>query len=407
MPNMGICYKRKMFAILNTMNGQKSTNNEPKESYQVEIESLPEIRIDGETIDTKPPTKRFTIVKKGPLSKKEKIYFVSALLLIILTGGGLLWWLNSQPLPEAIQIATVKKVEQKYYSLLSGVQIADEAAQKKPVTAVMIENSPDARPQSGLAEAEVVFEAVAEGGITRFIALYQTASPGLIGPVRSLRPYYADWAAGFDPSVAHVGGSPEALSMIRSGNYGVDIDQFFNGSYYWRATDRSAPHNVYTNSEKLAALTASKNKTASTFAFAPRVNEKKVAAPNASLITVDISSGIFNVSYDYESSTNSYNRKQGGVAHTDREKGQISPKVVVVMKTDISLSSDGTHQNITTTGSGPVYIFQNGSVVEGTWSKNSAKDQLYFKDAEGKEVPLVRGQTWVTTIGRDKNVAWQ
>ena len=399
------------------MNGQDQEPNqtpqippEVNQTYIVESETLPEIRIDGEDLDTVPvpPKKRFSLVKKGPLNKKEKVYFVTALAAILVTGGGLLWWLNAQPLLEATETANVvPKVIKKYYSPLNGIEVIDEAATKRAVTAVMIENSPEARPQSGLADAEVVFEAVAEGGITRFIALYQTSQPSLIGPVRSLRPYYADWAAGFDPSVAHVGGSPEALTMIRSGSYGVDIDQFFNASSYWRATDRSAPHNVYTSSDKLTALNASKSKTTSNFTFSPRIDEKKAATPSASSIAVAVSGGIFNVSYSYDSASNSYQRAQGGVAHTDREKGQIAPKAVVVMKTDISLAADGSHQIIATTGSGQVYVFQNGTVTEGTWSKSGPKDKLYFKDADGKEISLIRGQTWVTTVAKDKTVSWQ
>lgn len=380
----------------------------PEEPYIVEAESLPEISIDGEEMLVEPKQKRHLFIKKGPLSRREKVYFYSALALILLVGGGLLWWLNTQPLvgPSSSQTVT-KKPAVKYFSPLTGLEIADEAAAKKPVIAVMIENSPDARPQSGLAEAEIVFEAVAEGGITRFIALYQNASPSLIGPVRSLRPYFAEWATGFDPAVAHVGGSPEALSMIRSGNYGVDMDQFFNAGSFWRSSDRVAPHNVYTSSEKLRELSASKGKTSSNVTFSPRVDGKKVDAPNASSISVPISAPLFNVAYDYDSTSNSYNRKLAGVAHVDREKGQLTPKVVIIMKTSISTAADGSHQNIATTGSGQAYIFQNGTVIEATWSKGSAKEQLLFKDADGKEVPLVRGQTWITTVAKDRNVTWQ
>ena len=107
----------------------------------------------------------------------------------------------------------------------------------------MIENSPDARPQSGLKAAGVVYEAIAEGGITRFMALYQTSKPELIGPVRSLRMYYLDWFAPYSASIAHVGGSLNALTEARSGKY-RDLDQFFNSQTYWRASDRYAPHNV-------------------------------------------------------------------------------------------------------------------------------------------------------------------
>ncbi len=387
-------------------NKENSPLNEP---YVVEAETTPEIKFDNQPTTSQPleMKKRFQLVKKGPLTKKEKIYFTITIFAILLIGGGLIWWMNSQPWLYAVEGSNAPVKEVKYYSLLNGLQVDSEEAIKRTVTAVMIENSPDARPQSGLAEAEVVFEAVAEGGITRFIALYQNSQPGLIGPVRSLRPYYAEWAAAFDPSVAHVGGSPEALTMIRSGNYGVDIDQFFNAGSYWRAADRYAPHNVYTNSERLNTLNAAKNKKVSSFAFAPRIDEKKVETPNATAISVSVSSGLFDVSYAYDAASNSYHRRQGGVAHTDREKGQIAPKVVIAMKTNISIAADGQHRIITTTGSGPAYIFQNGTVVQGTWSKAGTKERLTFNDDQGKEIPLVRGQTWITTVAMDRNVSWQ
>lgn len=377
-----------------------------EETIEIESESLPGITLDDEQKPTPVPFKKKGIIHKGPTSRKDKIIFAVAIVLILLTGGGLLWWIQQQVWGDLVS-TTLPKPAVKYYSPLNGILVADEAATKRVVTAVMIENSPDARPQSGLAEADVVFEAVAEGGITRFIALYQNSRPSIVGPVRSLRPYYADWAAGFDPSVAHVGGSPEALSMIRSGNYGVDIDQFFNSGSYWRATDRAAPHNVYTNFDKLDALNASKKHTTSTFSFAPRTNEIAVETPTASQITINVSTGTFSVSYAYNPTKNSYDRKQGGVAHTDREKGQISPKVVIALKTSVTLSADGTHMSIATSGSGQAYVFQNGTVTEGTWSKASPKAQLFIKDANGQDIKLVRGLTWITTVGNDKSVTWQ
>lgn len=383
-----------------------------EKTIEIESEDLPAITdIELDTVATPQPSNnpikpKRQIIKKGPLSKREKITFVVAVLLIIAAGAGLLWFVQQQS-QAGVMETKIPKPAVKYYSPLNGVEVPDEAATKRVVTAVMIENSPDARPQSGLAEADVVFEAVAEGGITRFIALYQPSRPSIVGPVRSLRPYYADWAAGFDPSVAHVGGSPEALSMIRSGNYGVDLDEFFNSASYWRASDRYAPHNVYTNFDRLDSLNAVKKHTSSQFNFVPRVNEQAMETPDATTINIGVSTGAFSVGYDYNPSSNSYDRKQGGVAHTDREKGRISPKVVVVLKTNVSLSADGEHMNIATSGSGTAYVFQNGTVVEGVWSKAGPKNQLFIKNAEGADIKLVRGQTWITTIGNDRAVSWQ
>lgn len=337
-------------------------------------------------------------------------YFVIAVGLLLASGFAVLTFMWQDPQPQmAIEYpVTVKKVPPKYYSPLTGLQVADEALTKRQVTAVMIENSPDARPQSGLKEAGVVFEAVAEGGITRFVALYQESRPGLIGPVRSVRPYYVEWAAGFDPAVAHVGGSAKALQMIRSGGYGVDLDQFFNAGTYWRATDRYAPHNVYTNFDRLDALSAAKGKISSEFAFAPRQDEKAVATPDATSININVSSGAYNVTYAYDAASNSYVRSQGSTAHVDREGGQIQPKVVVAMKVPMSLGfEDGYREQINTTGSGQAYVFQNCTVVEGTWSKADATSRLVFTAADGTEIILARGQTWITALANTRSVTWQ
>lgn len=335
-------------------------------------------------------------------------YFIIAIVVIIAVGGGLLAWLWTMPEPPAIvQQVIPKKPAPKFYSPLTGIEVKDEAATKRQVTAIMIENSPDARPQSGLKAAGVVFEAVAEGGITRFIALYQESQPKLIGPVRSVRPYYVEWAAGFDPAVAHIGGSARALKMIRGGGYGVDLDQFFNAGSYWRATDRYAPHNVYTNFKRLNALESQKRKTSSKFTFAPRVDEKPVAKPNAKSINMAVSSGSYMVDYTYDAKSNSYIRKQGGARHNDRESGQIQPKVAIAIRVPMSLGfEDGYREQIKTTGKGQAYIFQNGTVIKATWSKPNAKSQIKFTDADGQEVKLVRGQTWITAVPQDRNISW-
>lgn len=296
-----------------------------------------------------------------------------------------------------------------YYSPLSGVKVPDEASTKQAVTAVMLENSPDARPQSGMKSAGVVFEAIAEGGITRFLALFQEGKPALVGPVRSVRMYYVDWLAPFQASVAHVGGSAAALAEVRNGNY-RDIDQFFNAATYWRATDRYAPHNVYTSFEKLDALNAKKGYATSTFTSWPHRDGVPSKAPDASSIDVKISSALYNSHYQYDPASNTYLRSEGGAPHLDREQGQLAPSVVIVMDVNEStVMQDGYREQITTVGSGRARIFQDGIVTEGTWSKADRGSQLKFTGADGKEIALDRGQTWITAVpvNRGGGVTWK
>jgi hypothetical protein len=272
----------------------------------------------------------------------------------------------------------------------------------------MIENSPEARPQSGLKNSGIVFEAIAEGGITRFLVLYQSEKPQLIGPVRSVRIYYIDWLAAFDASVAHVGGSAAALAEVRNGNY-YDLDQFFNSGTYWRSTDRYAPHNVYTNFANLDALNAAKGHTSSTFTGFPRVDGKSSTTPNATNISVTVSSELFNSTYAYNAKTNSYDRSQAGAPHLDREDGQISPSVVIAMHVDEKpiMEDDGYHEDITAIGSGNATIFQNGTAINAIWTKTSKTDQIKFTDAAGTEIPLIKGQTWIVAVPNNGgDVSW-
>jgi len=296
-----------------------------------------------------------------------------------------------------------------YYSPLSGVKVPDQASTQQVVTGVMIENSPDARPQSGLKNADVVFEAIAEGGITRFMALYQPSKPQLIGPVRSLRLYDIDWLAPFQAAIAHVGGSQQALSTIRDGLH-RDLDQFFNGGSYWRVSDRYAPHNVYTSFAKLDALNQRKGYSTSDLAPWPRQDGAPAKTVTAKTIDVTISGPLYNSHYVYDPTTNTYARYQAGAPHLDREGGQITPTVVIVMDVnEQTVLQDGYREQITTTGSGNAHIFENGTVTTATWTKADAGSQIKFTDAAGKEVALNRGQTWITAVpaNRRGRVVWQ
>lgn len=295
----------------------------------------------------------------------------------------------------------------KYYSPLTGALVASEVAAKIPVTAIMIENSPNARPQSGLKDSGVVFEAIAEGGITRFLVIYQQEKPQLIGPVRSLRLYDIDWLAAFDTSIGHVGGSANALTEIRNGSY-RDIDQFFNSGSYWRSTDRYAPHNVYTSFAKLDALNVAKGYTTSTFTGFSRVDGAASNTPNATNINIEISSYLYNNTYAYDKATNTYARSQAGAPHLDRESGQIAPSVVVAMRVDeTSIFEDGYRESIVTIGSGNAVIFQNGLAINATWHKSSKTAQITFTDAAGADIPLVRGQTWIAAVpNTNGDVTW-
>ena len=297
-----------------------------------------------------------------------------------------------EPEPEPVTVA----------SPLTGLQVS-EAQAGRPVTAIVIENSPDARPQSSLHEAGFVFESIAEGGITRYLAFYQENTPDPIGPVRSLRPYFSDWAITFDAPIAHVGGSAEALGEVSA--IGVkSLTQFAYGDSYYRTTDRFAPHNVYTDFTRLDALNKSLGYTSSDFSAWPRKVANPAATPTASEIVVDISSFTYQSSYTYDAENNRYLRRVAGAPEVDREtKTRIAPAVVVVIEVPFSINGDGRY-HYDLVGSGKATVFQDGTAAVGTWKKSGRNTQMTFTDDAGNEIKFNPGMVWMTAISPSQEV---
>lgn len=372
-----------------------------------------------------------------PRKPTKKQFIIGGSIMLLLIGGGAAWLLTHKKHVAPVVVkhtthkaATKVKAPTVIYSTLTGLPVASADVNKRTVTGVMIENSLDARPQSGLEQAGVVFEAVAEGGVTRFLALFQDTSPDNVGPIRSARPYYISWAMGFDAAYAHVGGSPDGLADIKA--WGVqDMNQFYNGGSYHRVSSRAAPHNVYTSISTLNQLEASKGYTSTYTGFtrtlpsstpAPTKTSQSATGtgtapaaattPSATSIDFSLSGPIYNPHYDYTPATNGYNRSEGGKPHVDADSGkQISPKVVIAMVTPLTrgaLDSSGAYySNYTTVGSGQVYIFQNGTVTTGQWSKTANNSQITFTGADGKPIPLTPGQTWITAVSAPNQVNYK
>jgi len=331
---------------------------------------------------------------------------------LIAIAAGLLAWLafiwwnidNAVTRTDPSATASSQPAVKFVASPLTGIKVSENLA-RRPIFTVQIENSPDARPQSGLKDAGVIIEAIAEGGITRFSAYYQETEPAKLGPIRSLRPYFIDWLVGFDSVVLHVGGSTQARKLVSSlGVKSLDV----SGAYY-RASDRFAPHNAYSSYSTMVDV-AKRLGHYQTPDFTPlkRQEPKPVETAKAKTISLDISSSLYNVVYRYDSSCNCYPRELAGNPHKDRESGeQLRPDVVVVIKTPHSVIDAVGHTGITTIGSGTGFIFQDGTVFKVKWSKSSRGAQLKFTDADGQAVGLNPGQTWITVMPSNKGVSYQ
>jgi Protein of unknown function (DUF3048) N-terminal domain/Protein of unknown function (DUF3048) C-terminal domain len=398
---------------------EKKQNNEPQKliepPQEVVYEASPEQNLDQQengfvvlperasmpATRIKNPFKKFASWV-GSLSKKQKIVFVAVLIIALGSAGAgtyALFFQNDPPPPPPAP-AIVQKVEEPpkpttEASKLTGVQISPEL-NKRPITSIQIENSPDARPQSALHQAGVVFEAIAEGGITRFNASFQEAQPDYIGPIRSVRPYYAALVAPFDPIFVHAGGSGDGLAKLSQ--LGLkDMDHGANGAAFKRVSDRFAPHNLYSSTADLDAASAKRGYTSSDAKSFLRKAEKPNPTPTANKIDLNISAPLYNVHYDYDPTTNSYKRSMAGQPHNDFKSGaQITPKVVVALV--MGFSQNGIYSVYQTTGSGTAFVFQDGEVAQVTWTKASDKEQLQFTDSAGKPLGLNPGQTWFTLV---------
>ena len=189
--------------------------------------------------------------------KNKKLIIIP--LIFLISGLVFLWYTNSKS-KFANNNPSSTKHQEILVPAINGFLVSPEIAQKRPL-AVIVENHPDARPQSGLGEADIVYETLAEGGITRFLAIFQTREVKSIGPVRSARDYFAEIANDFGALFAHVGGSDEVLLELQNKHYKNldDINQFYQASFFERIKLRPAPHNVYTSTEKLRDYLDSKN----------------------------------------------------------------------------------------------------------------------------------------------------
>lgn len=340
-------------------------------------------------------------------SKKKKLAIVLPALLLLCGGSVAALVITKKDAPPQ-QPSIVQKIEEPEAeppkpkteaSKLTGLQI-DPELNKRGVTAVMIENSTDARPQSGLLEAGIVYEAIAEGGITRFMALYQEAQPSYIGPVRSARPYYIDWLLPYNATYAHAGGSAEALQLISS--LGIkDMDHGANGSAYTRVDNRFAPHNLYTSMANLDAIRNKKGWGSPDFTSFSRKADAPGKVLTATKITLAVSGPTYAVAYDYDAAQNAYKRTLAGLPHTDEKSAkQLEPKVVVALVVPYSIHPDGVHSSYKTIGTGQAYVFQDGIYQEASWSKPTQSAPLELKDAGGRVLSINAGQTWITVVGQ-------
>lgn len=293
---------------------------------------------------------------------------------------------------------------------------------------VMIENHENARPQSGINSADITYEIVAEGGITRTMNIYYCQAPAQVGPIRSARTYFLDYMSeyGDSPLYAHVGGAntpgpADALGQIS--DYGWagynDLNQFSIGfPTFWRDYNRlghntATEHTMYSTTDKLWKFAEEDrglsvkgdngtpwDKGFEEYTF--KDNESKGSAQTVHIEHWPNYSDYF-IDWVYDPSTNTYKRENGGEPHLDKNTDkQLEAKNIVVIFTGESNANDGYENNVhllyDTVGSGDVFIYMDGKEIKGEWSKDSRTDKTIFTDSSGKEVEFNRGKIWIHVV---------
>lgn len=325
----------------------------------------------------------------------NKILIGVGIVVICFVAAFLVWWNK-----EIVISSDGSRGEEELKSLITGQECPE--ANNRPI-AVMLASDIEARPLSGLSQADIVFEMpVAPNGITRLMAVFQCERPEEIGSVRSAREDFIPLAAGLKVIYAHWGGEHGALTKLD--NHIINnVDALkFEGTTFYRKKGVRPPHNGFTNldliSEKAGSLGYDSE---NIFSGYPHQKEspKKSLSNIADRVSINYS-GPFLVNWIYDPNTNLYHRLRGGTPETDRTTNeQVKSAVVVVMKTKSRFIRDQ-YINVTVQGDGTAQIYQNGIVINGRWTKDPIQldSKLYFYDESGKEIEFTPGKIWVEIV---------
>ena len=340
--------------------------------------------------------------------RENKFLFIGIAILAVFFIISLFYWIYLfyfiSPGLKADLIDNTNKINQikkyPYYSYLNGHGLVDKNLQSPNTVAVMIDNFPGARPQIGINNASIVYEVLAEGGVTRFMAIFDQATlVEMVGPVRSARPYFFDWLAEYgDPIYMHSGGSPQALKILKNSNI-FDTDEFAYGGYYWRDYNYTAPHNLFTSSQNWQKLHINfgQKRTSSTWQGWRFGKLTTTSTDNAKTVSIKYSVNNI-VRWDYSSVNKNYNRFINNTVHSSEKEGKITTKNIVVQFVPTVTIDEIGRRKLTTTGSGEVRVLRDGKIVRGTWKKTTPSSRTRFYDRVGQEIELSAGKTWVEIV---------
>ncbi|MFJ5763212.1 DUF3048 domain-containing protein [Neobacillus sp. NPDC093182] len=310
---------------------------------------------------------------------------------------------NGPKLPEKEEVEEViqEEIENElpYHYPLTGV--GSETKTDQRAVAVMINNHPKARPQSGLNKADIVYEILAEGDVTRFLAVFQSENPDNMGPVRSARDYYIDLAKGLDALFIAHGYSEEARELLERDFVDNLNGMVYEGTLFKRVSFRVAPHNSYITYKNVLKGAKEKNyslnQSPPEFQFLSEEESKSVAGDEANSVMISYSaSGVFNSTYEYDESVGKYKRFSNGDQTIDYEtKEPILLDNLFIIETTHQVIDKEAHKEIDLESGGSGYLLQKGKVMEVEWKNDNG---IIVPIRDGEVVPFVQGKTWVNVV---------
>ena len=316
---------------------------------------------------------------------------VVALALVVVTaacGGSK----KSTPTTTTFEVTTT--TAPKPPAVLTGLPIGDEDDLKRPALVIKVENSPEARPQSGMHKADVVYEELVEGGVVRFLCVFQSQDADSVGPVRSVRPVDPDIVSPLGGLFAYSGGAPQFERLIKKAPIRlVGYDQLTKA--YTLRKDKRAPHNLYTSTEKLYDAAKDSDKTPpQLFTYG------EVTAGTPVQHATVVMGGRTTADWDWDTASGRWKRTTNGVAHTVEGGDQLAFANVVIqyVRYRDTTSRDQAGFLVPTAdvvGSGKATILSGGNLLQATWTKRGATDVTTYTDSSGVPVNLQAGPTWV------------
>jgi hypothetical protein len=303
--------------------------------------------------------------------------------------------------------------ETKTYAKLTGLSIDPTLADRRAF-AIMFDNHYGARPQAGLSQADIVYEILAEGWITRYMGIFQSEYPKNIGPVRSARDYFLDRALEYDAFYTHVGGSPKGLADIKRLNaYDIDAMSCRAGTF-WRVNHKKIPHNMYTSSEAIIKEAERKNyaleNSIDFFNFYKKdtmLNGEKGRIMKITYMKPTSYDSVGYVSeFRYDENTGLYTRIVNGNEYIDENNKEVlTTKNILVQYAKHQVIDSVGRRKVDFVGTGKGLYFTNGEYIPLTWEKLSEKGRTKFYDTSGEVIQLNRGNTWVQVVPTNFNVS--